>query len=151
VYQANRDLSAEETDFMAEALRTFCETWQAHRQDLATSGLVLYDRFVVLAVDERYNAASGCSIDSSVHFIQELEQRFQLSFFDRTQVAFWQDEKINTVKLPEIKAKVEAGVITEETLIFNNLIQNIVEFNTNWQIPAKESWMVRYFPVTVQN
>ena len=89
--------------------------------------------------------ASGCSIDSSVHFIKSLEQNLQVNFFDRTQVAFLINDQIFTTALQEIKSEIDNGKIGEETLTFNLQAQNLGEFNENWLVPAGASWMKRYF------
>jgi hypothetical protein len=35
--------------------------------------------------------------------------------------------------------------VTENTLVFNNLVVNKAEFLSQWEVPAKDSWHARYF------
>jgi hypothetical protein len=106
--------------------------------------LVLHNRFVVVAVDENHNQVSGCSIDASTNWLKNLGAEMNLNFFDRS-VAFVHNDEIKTVEMLKIKALVAEGILSPETLIFNNLVANIGEFKQNWQIPAINSWMKRYF------
>ncbi len=96
-------------------------------------------------MDEGVNAASGCSIDSSVRFVKTVEQALDVNFFDRTQVAFLIDEHVYTTDLYSINDEISKGKIEPETLTFNLQAQSVAEFNKNWLLPVNESWMKRYF------
>jgi hypothetical protein len=145
IYQADKLFTDEQERFIESRATEFCNQWAAHGTPLASSFKVLHGKFLVLAVDEGVNMASGCSIDSSVHFIKSLEQNLQVNFFDRTQVAFLINDQIFTTALQEIKSEIDNGKIGEETLTFNLQAQNLGEFNENWLVPAGASWMKRYF------
>ena len=34
---------------------------------------------------------------------------------------------------------------TENTIVFNNLVNNIEEYNESWEVPAMDSWHSRFF------
>ncbi len=145
IYQADKSLEADQVNRIEARAAEFCAHWTAHNTPLKSSYKVLHNKFLVLAVDESCNQASGCSIDTSVRFVQELEQQLGVSFFDRTQVAFLIDEHIYTTGLHNIKDEINAGKIARETLTFNLQAQNMAEFHQQWLVPAAESWMKRYF------
>lgn len=145
IYQANRALSQDEIQEMEKLGRAFTAEWTAHQRDLKASFTILNERFLVLAVDEEAQEATGCSIDKSVHFMKQMEQTFGLHLFDRTQIAFLQDGGVWVVKLPEIKGKVAAGEIQKDTLTFNTLVQTKKEWQDQWTQPASETWLARYF------
>jgi hypothetical protein len=67
-----------------------------------------------------------------------------LNFFDRS-VAYVDGDEIKTVEMLKIKSLVAEGIIQADTIIFNNLVPNIGEFKTSWQVAASASWMKRYF------
>ena len=69
IYQANRSFSPEELTEIKAALDTFITEWTAHGQNLKAGYDIRYNRFIVLALDQSLNMASGCSIDALVHFI----------------------------------------------------------------------------------
>ena len=145
IYQSDSLLTEDNIPVIENAAADFCNQWAAHGTPLFSSFKVLHDKFLVLAVDEGVNNASGCSIDSSVRFIKELEQKLGINFFDRTQVAFLIDNHIYSTDLKEIKNEIGNGKIDADTLTFNLQAQNLQEFNNNWLVQAKDSWMKRYF------
>lgn len=145
IYQADRTLSDAEKAEMEQHLKTFVDQWTVHSKDLKASAKVFPDRFVVISVDENHNMASGCSIDASVRFVQELEKHYNLSLFVRTDVAYLDGNVVKVAPAKSLKQQVTDGVITAETTVFNNLVTNINELNTKWQTPAKDTWLARYF------
>jgi hypothetical protein len=90
------------------------------------------------------NQASGCSIDASTRWLKDLGAEMNLDFFDRS-VTFLQNNELKTAEIGKIKSLVSEEMLTPDTLIFNNLVPNIQEFNNNWQVKASDSWMKRYF------
>lgn len=145
IYQSDKTLESGQIDYINEQAELFCEQWAAHSTPLKSAYKILHDKFLVLAVDEGFNTASGCSIDSSVRFVKGIEQHLALNFFDRTQVAFLIDENVFTTALHSIKDEISSGKIEPETLTFNLQAQNIAEFQNSWLLPAQDSWMKRYF------
>lgn len=145
IYQADRSLQEEEVTHIEAHLRTFLEQWAAHGKPLKASVSIAHNQFLVLALDEAFNQATGCSIDASVHCVQELEQKLSVSFSDRTKVAFIREGEIFLMPLQAIKQKVEAGEITPQTVTFNNLVSSKMEWESKWTVPASETWLSRYF------
>jgi hypothetical protein len=145
IYQANRDFTASEKTLVQTQTEIFLNTWTAHQQTLKASYSIFYNRFLVIALDEDYNQASGCSIDASVHFLQKLEQELGLSLLDRSEVAFWVDDALKTEKLPNLKQKIKDGSIQANTPIFVNTVNNLADLNQNWQKPALNTWLNKYF------
>ncbi|MCU0440507.1 MAG: hypothetical protein MUC49_21650 [Raineya sp.] len=145
IYQADRELTILEQEQIISELKNFLENWTAHQQTLKASGKIEYNRFIIIAVDESVNLASGCSIDKQVHFIQKLESQLQVPFLDRSLIAFKSDNEIFTVRLPKIGEAVKNGQITPQTYTFNNAITNLESLNTTWLQPASETWLQRYF------
>ncbi len=147
IYQADRSLSPEDMATLQAKSKAFLEQWAAHQQALKASSAVFYERFLVIALDESFNAASGCSIDASVHFVKSLEQQLHLNFFDRTKVAFFnqEDKTVFTEDLKNLKQKIAEGIIRADTLVFNPLINDLGTLQKEWQKPAQSSWLARYF------
>lgn len=145
IYQANRPLTETEQAEIKPILQRFADEWSSHGKGLEASAKLLHNQFLVLASNESATAASGCSIDSSVHFVRELEQQFQVSFFDRTQLAFLKDGQVEVVAMQELKDRVAAGEIDKNTLYFDTLVHNYGELQDAWPRPAGNSWLSRYF------
>ena len=143
VYQSNRILSdAEVKAIEAEGLK-FIFDWAAHGASLKASFDVLHNLFVVIAVDEKQAMASGCSIDKSVHFVKELEQKLSLNLFDRMQVAYRSANEIKVCKLSDFEKLATEGLINESTIVFNNMVSSKETFDSQWEVPLKQSWQSR--------
>jgi hypothetical protein len=145
VYQSVKPLDAAAQAALAEALQQFTGGWDSHGIPLRASFRLLNGHFIVMAVDETAKDASGCSIDKSVHFVQELKRRFGLNLFDRSQQAFLVDDQVKFVEVKNLKAQVQAGAIGPETPSFNTLVNTVGQLQTEWLVPAAKSWLVRYF------
>ena len=78
VYQCNRKFTPEELEYIQAKTRYFLTQWTAHGTELEAGFEIKYDRFIVLGLNQENASASGCSIDASVHFIQELQQKMDV-------------------------------------------------------------------------
>lgn len=144
VYQTDRNLSDVEIQYIQQTLDAQINNWAAHGAALVGATIILHKRFVIVSVDENHNQVSGCSIDASTNWLKNLGAEMSINFFDRT-IAYLQDNAIKTVEMLKLKALVVEGTLTPDTLIFNNLVPNIGEFNKAWNVSAGDSWMKRYF------
>ena len=145
IYQSNRKFSDDETTEIENDLNSFIENWSAHGTRLEASYLLKYNRFIILAVNQAVQQATGCSIDSSVAFIQKLEQKYQVDLLDKMNVTFKNGEHIAHKSLIDFKRMAKEKAVTANTIVFNNLVNSIEEFNENWEVPAGESWHSRFF------
>jgi hypothetical protein len=145
IYQSNRAFTENEQEEIKPLLQRFATEWSSHGKGLQASAELLYDRFLILANNEQETAASGCSIDASVKFVRELEQRYHVSFFDRKQLAFLEDGHVQLVNISDLKHKVATGEISKDSLYFDTLVNNYQELQSKWPKPAENSWLTRYF------
>jgi hypothetical protein len=144
IYQANRSFSESELAELEVKLNVFIEAWTAHGKDLEASYKVVYKRFIVMALNQDLNNATGCSIDASVHFIQEIEKEYKVDLMDKMNVSYKQGEFIAFKTLLDFKKMAKDKAVSKNTIVFNNLVNNIAEFNENWEVPASESWHSRF-------
>lgn len=146
IYQASRQLNEQEEGIIADALKIFCDQWAAHGSGLKTSFRIDHHRFVLLAVDEKAGDASGCSIDSSVRALKELEQKLDLDFFDRSEIAFWEHDEVVTHPLTKLKKLFAICRLSPESETFNTLATTLGEWNNHPRMLVTESWLKRYIP-----
>ncbi len=144
IYQANRSFSEEELQEIKTATDVFIEQWTAHGQDLKAGYEIRYNRFLILALDQQVAAASGCSIDASVHFIQELEKKYNVSLLDKMNVSYKQGAYVAYKPLLEFKKMAKAKSVSPKTIVFNHLVTNKGEYLEHWEVPASESWHARF-------
>ena len=148
IYQANRELTESEIQEISKKAETFIADWTRHGEDLKASYEIKYNQFLVLAVDESFNDVSGCSIDSSVRFIKSTEQQFGIDLMNKLNIAFKIGENINTVSLSAFQQYIKEEKIDGDTIVFNNMVQSKADYESNWEVPAKQSWHQRFIPVT---
>ncbi len=141
VYQCNRQFSIDEALDIEVLLENFTSNWENHGAPVCGRGYLLFGQFIILIVDEKNNPIGGCSTDSSIRLIKEIQQKFSVNLFDRTSLAFIRKEKIELLPLSQFQYAVNNQFITEETLYFNNTIQTKKELEENWIISVKNSWL----------
>ncbi|RZK10215.1 MAG: ABC transporter ATPase [Flavobacterium sp.] len=145
IYQSNRKFSEEEFAEIEKDLQVFIENWAAHGTSLEASFQLKYNRFIILAVNQEVQTATGCSIDSSVAFIQSLEKKYEVDLLDKMNVTFKLGEHVAHKPLIDFKKMAKDKAVTGNTIVFNNLVNNIAEYNESWEVPAADSWHSRFF------
>jgi len=145
VYQSNRAFNNEEVKEIQQKLDDFTVQWTAHGHQLNAKAEVLYNFFIVFFVDEASAGVTGCSIDSSVRIIKELEQTYNIDLFNRFNIAYKLDGKIIVTNKEDFETLVNIKAIGPKTIVFNNLVQTLQEFESKWEIPFEQSWHSKVF------
>lgn len=144
IYQASRSLAENELSEIEEGLKDFLKDWTAHGANLKAAFEIKYKRFIVIALDQKLNVASGCSIDASVHYIQSLEKKYDIDLLDKMNVSYKQGEYIAYKPLIDFKKMVKQKAVSLKTIVFNNLVATKGEYEEFWEVPAAESWHARF-------
>ena len=143
VYQSSRLFSMGEAIQIEDLLNHFVENWKSHGTPVKGFGTMFFGQFIILMADEQATGVSGCSTDSSVRLIKEIEQLYKVSMFDRQNLAFVRKEKIELLPLSQLQYAVDNGFLDADTVYINNLVQTKEELEQNWLIPVKESWLAK--------
>lgn len=144
IYQSSRTLTPEELHEIETGLDAFLEQWTAHGSNLSAGYEIRYKRFIIIGLDQGVHAASGCSIDASVHFIQDLEKKYDIQLLDRMNVSFKQGEYVAYKTLTDFKKMAKNRSISMNTVVFNNLVATKQEYIDNWEVPISDSWHARF-------
>lgn len=149
IFQATNFLEFEKLERMSARMMNFCQSWQAHGHDLKASFKIIYDRFIVVTLDEASYQATGCSIDKLTHLVQQLETELSVSLMDRTQIAFRDAENglIDTMHMMNFRAALESDDINADTTVFNNLITTKGQLEKEWEVPVRLSWHRQWLPI----
>jgi hypothetical protein len=143
VYQASRVFTLSEALEIESLLNDFSAQWKSHGTPVKGAGYLFFGQFVILMADETASGVSGCSTDSSVRLIKDIEQRFGVNMFDRTTLAFIVKDKIQMLPLSQLQYAFDNQFITADTLYFNNLVQTKKELEEDWLQPIKNSWLAK--------
>ena len=143
IYQCNRLFSLSEAFDVENILKQFTGSWLSHGTPVKGAAYLFFGQFIVLMADETASGVSGCSTDTSVRLIKEIELRFGVTLFDRLSLAFVVKDKVELLPLSQLPYAVENGFINGDTLFFNNVVQTKEELENSWIIPVKESWLAK--------
>ncbi|MGB1448333.1 MAG: ABC transporter ATPase [Flavobacteriaceae bacterium] len=144
IYPSSRPFTLEEKQAISEKLSQFLNQWATHGTPLKTGFDLPYDHFIVIGLDEEVQGASGCSIDASVHLIQQLEAQFDLVLLDKMNVCYREKNTIHYTPLKEFRKLAKTPKVSLETIVFNNLVVDKSEYNSLWEVPAFDSWHARF-------
>lgn len=145
IYQSNRPFTASEEAVINQLMQDFTAGWNAHGKALKAGYEIKYHLFIVLHADEQVTQASGCSIDKASDLIRSIEAQFNISLFDKFNLAYRLGDEIVSCNRQEFQQAVEEGIISPDTIVYNNMVATLGELNTNWEIPFKASWHARVF------
>lgn len=141
VYAANRILTETEQAEIEAAGKTFTQSWTAHNQQLKASFTILHGVFLVMMVDENLNEVSGCGIDKSVHFMQDLDKTYQLDIFNRLRLELWQNDGVMILNKQKLSAMLQEGTVNEQSIVFNKTVTTKKQFDEQFQLPLSRSWV----------
>lgn len=143
IYQCSRLFFISEALQIEEMLEKFVAEWKSHGDPVKGYANLFFGQFIVLLADETATGVSGCSTDSSVRIIKEIEQKFNVQLFERQTLAFVVKEKIQLLPLSQLEYAVKNEFINANTLYFNNTVLTKEELLQHWIIPIKESWLAK--------
>lgn len=150
IYQCNRLFSLDEALQIEELLENFTKTWLSHGAKVKGYANLFFGQFIILMADETATGVSGCSTDSSVRLIKNIEEDYQVNLFDRQVLAFAIKERIQLLPMDQLNYAVVQGTSSEknnfispDSLYFNNTVQTKSELLNHWIIPVKESWLAK--------
>lgn len=144
VYKSARAFTPEERAAIDAQGLAFVSGWSAHDLPLDAWAGVVADRFVVIAVDQEQAAASGCGIDKSVRFVQDLERSLGLRLTDRMVVVYEQDGDVRSTTVEAVPALLKSGVLTADTVVYDDLVATKGDLDARFRVPLRATWMARY-------
>lgn len=148
VYQSSRIFSISEALEIEKKLENFAQNWKSHQIPVKGFGTMFFGQFIILMADETATGVSGCSTDSSVRLVKEIENTYQVNMFNRTSLAFIIKEKIQLLPLSQVNYAIENGFIDADTLFIDNNVLDKMSLLTRWIIPVKDSWLAKKLSFT---
>jgi hypothetical protein len=149
VYQSSRLFLMSEALHIEDLLNNFAANWQSHGAPVKGYANLFFGQFIVLMADERATGVSGCSTDSSVRLIKQIEELFKVNMFDRTTLAFLVKDKVQMLPLAQLQYAINNNFVTPDTIYFNNLVQTKEELENKWLISVKESWLAKRVTLSI--
>jgi hypothetical protein len=141
IYQSSRLFTLTEAFVIEDMLKEFTGSWKSHGVPVKGYGNLFFGQFIILMADEKASHVSGCSTDSSVRLIREMETRFQVQLFDRQLLAFLVRDKIQLLPMQQLPFAVAHGHIRPDTLYVDNTVLTKAEMEERWIVPVNKSWL----------
>jgi len=86
LYAAENALTKDQQNYILKVVSEDLKGWNAHQQPLTAGVTILENHFIVIALDESKNGASGCSIDTLQGTIQKIEKELSIPLMNRLNV-----------------------------------------------------------------
>ena len=141
IYQGSRLFTISEAMHIEGMLSDLVANWKSHGTPVRAYANLFFGQFIILMVDEAATGVSGCSIDSSVRVIQEIEKLFNVEMFNWQNLAFVVKDKVQIIPRQQFSYALENNFITPDTLFFNNVVGTKKELEENWLISVSKSWL----------
>ena len=143
VYQSSRLFLINELLEIEDILKDFVSKWMSHGDPVKGSVNVFFGRFIVFMADDTQSKIGGCSTDSSVRLIKELEKKYNTDFFNRQLLSFYKDDKVEQIPLSQFSYAYNHAILNEETLFFDNTVSTKKDLLERWMTPVKNSWLFK--------
>ena len=143
IYQSNRLFSISEALEIEETLESFSKEWNSHGDDVTAFANLFFGQFIIMIADETKVQVSGCSTDSSVRLVKNIEKDYNVHLLDRQLLAFIVKERVQVLPMAQLDYSFKNNFITPETLYFNNTVLTKKDLLEKWIIPIKESWLAQ--------
>ncbi len=145
IYQADRIFTVSEAFELEKIFEDFVSAWKSHGSPVKGFAGLFFGRFIILMADETQTTVGGCSTDSSVAMIREIQKRYNTNLLNRQDLAFYIKGKPEVIPMQQLPYAVEHGFVQPSTLYFNNSITSKKDLLSKWITPAGETWLRRYF------
>ena len=138
IYGADQKLTNEQEKHILKSISDHLQNWEAHKEPLTAGVIILENHFIIIALDETKNGASGCSIDTLQNKIQEIEKELSISLLYRLNIFCKIEDNIKCI--PTTKLAEHAN---KQTLFYDLSIQKKSELS-NWLKPISEGWCASF-------
>ena len=145
IYQSSKDLSDSDIKIIDNKTTLFLENWKAHGNELQASYLIKERRFLIIAVNEKFNTIGGCSIDYSLQLVNDISTTINLNLLDRLSVNYRLENNIKSISLRDLKNKIKNKSFSPETIIFNTTVKTKKELSSDFELKISSSWLSKFF------
>ena len=142
-YGLKTPMNAAQSAELKGIMDDFVGGWKAHGAQLAAAYRLIANQFLIIAVDETQQQATGCSIDKSVHLLQEFGENHDLDFFNRMLVHVLENGTFTSYSTAELKAAIAEGKIGPNTQIMNTIAATLKESGMG-TLDLADSWAAKY-------
>ena len=140
IYPGSRKFFPKEMPILREKLDSFCSGLNG----IEIGYEIEYDRFLVFMISE----STPLDLDNQnllVEFLLGLEKIFDISLLDKVNVCFKQGQYVQLKEIPAFKSLIKNKGVSKKTVVFDNMVNTKIEYESSWEVPAGESWLSHFF------
>jgi hypothetical protein len=151
IFGSSLPLSAEDPRLRGRLERFFSQ-WQSHGETVAGRWRVIEETFLIVQRDPEGAEVSGCSIDSMIGQVKELERELGVRLLDSSRIFFRSGEgKVRSATRPEFKALAAAGEVGPDTEVFDTTLTRLADLTPGvFSKPMRDSWHARLYEQAVK-
>ena len=144
IFPASRKFYAQELLEITTKIDQFLKAWENENQPISASYVIKYDRFIIITADDTQQSLSLEAQDSLATFIQSIENSYEIILMDRINVCYKQGEFVQYKTLPEFKKMIKDKGVSQNTMVFNSMINLKEELEFGFEINIMDSWLGRF-------
>ena len=148
IFCSDDQLVQEKQEQLTIALEEFFKVWESHNVPVKGALEIYYNQFVIVSGYCEDGGISGCSTDSLFRVVTDLANQLEIKLEVTGDIFFKENGSICRVNAGEFEKIVNAGKVDFDTVVFNNSITTLKEFNTGkWETSFSKSWHATRFPL----
>ncbi|HEY5088187.1 MAG TPA: hypothetical protein VII66_12585 [Gemmatimonadaceae bacterium] len=150
VFGSAAKLPSEPEAILVAAIDDYLTGWRAHGSPLTVGRDWRDGRFLAIAVDQRDENASGCSLDALFRVLRDLEPQLGASLLGNARVYFrGKDGSVRVTDRAGFAELALAGSIKPESHVFDLSVQTVGEWRDHFETGAAVSWHRALLPAAV--
>jgi hypothetical protein len=141
IFGASAPIDDVDDQRLLAAVDGFLLQWKAHGAPLTASRDWRDEHFLVIAVDQNQEGASGCSIDGLFRTLKGLETAVGASLVEGGLVYFRDPlGLVHAVTREDFELLVKHGDVNGDTKVFDTTLTTLGDYRTKFERRAKDSW-----------
>ena len=146
IFASPEPVPAPAAEELLSRVDSFLEEWHAHGHPVIGGRDWRYDRFLMIAADERATGVTGCSTDALFRVFKAAERDLQITLLDGSLVWYRQGGEIRSATRADFRQRVQAGEVAGDAIVFDNTAGTVGDIRAGrWERPMHESWHGRAF------
>ncbi|MGY6650006.1 ABC transporter ATPase [Wenyingzhuangia sp. IMCC45574] len=143
LYPSNKKFYPDLLIQIQKEVEEFMQNWTTNNS-IKASFKIDYQRFIIIGINPEKPVTTSL-IDELVSFIFKLQSTHNIELLDKLNVCFKQGEHVQYKEVKEFKKLIKNKSVTANTIVFNNLINTKEELESDWELPAEDTWYNRMF------
>lgn len=150
VFGSAEEVSSDSEAVLLASVDNYLGGWCAHGSPLTVGRDWRDARFLAIAVDQRAENASGCSLDALFRVLRDLELRLGTSLLGNTRVYYKaQDNSLRIADRSGFASLAQGGSIDAETRVFDLTVQTVGEWRDRFDTTVAKAWHQVLLPAAV--